>query len=64
MQRRLIPDAINATPPNPFTMIPNTIINDPNLTFKAKGILAILLSNRDGWKIPLPSRPADRSERC
>lgn len=42
-------DAINCTPTSNFTQIPNEILRNPNLSFKAKGILCALLSNRDGW---------------
>jgi len=46
----VIPDAINCTRPDAFTMLPNAIARDPNLSAKAKGILWLLLSNRKGWK--------------
>jgi len=45
-----IPDAINVSPQSDFTQIPNIIIRNPNLSFKAKGLLALLLSNKEGWK--------------
>lgn len=35
---------------DPFCRIPNETLHDPNLSFKAKGILAYLLSKPDGWK--------------
>ena len=43
-----LPDAVNFSPQD-FTMIPNTLIRDPNISAKAKAILCLLLSNKDGW---------------
>ena len=34
-----------------FTTIPNSVLNDPNLTWKAKGLLCKLLSNRSDWAV-------------
>jgi len=34
-----------------FTTIPNSVLNDPNLTWKAKGILCKLLSNKSDWAV-------------
>ena len=42
-------DAVNCSPDQNFTQIPNEILRNSKLSFKAKGILAILLSNRKGW---------------
>lgn len=36
---------------NPYVMIDKTGIEDPRLSLKAKGLLAILLSKPDDWKI-------------
>lgn len=44
-----LPDAINASPSSNFTQIPNDMLRDNRISFKAKGILASLLSNRKGW---------------
>ena len=35
----------------PFTMIPNEILNDPNLSLKQKGMIAYLISLPKGWTI-------------
>jgi hypothetical protein len=35
---------------DPFCRIPNETLQDPSLSFKAKGVLAYLLSKPDGWK--------------
>ena len=43
-------DAVNVSPKNKFAQIPNTLIRSPELSAKAKAILCILLSNREGWK--------------
>jgi hypothetical protein len=34
-----------------FTTIPNSVINDKNLSWKAKGILCKLLSNKSDWAV-------------
>jgi hypothetical protein len=34
---------------DPFCRIPNKTLQDPALSFKAKGILAYLISKKDGW---------------
>jgi len=46
----IIPDAINANINNNYTMINNDILRDPTLSFKAKTLLCLLLSNQKGWK--------------
>lgn len=43
-------DIINRSCSRNFTQIPNDIIRNPELTSKAKTVLCILLSNREGWK--------------
>ena len=45
-----MPDAINCSPESNFTIIPNNLIKTQDLTCKAKVILFILLSNKDGWQ--------------
>lgn len=35
---------------NPYSVIPNAIINNPDLSYKAKGILIYLISKPDQWK--------------
>lgn len=34
---------------NPFTAVPNALLNDSELSFKAKGIYSYLYSKPDGW---------------
>ena len=34
---------------DPFTRVPNTAVDDPNLDLKARGLLLIMLSKPDGW---------------
>jgi hypothetical protein len=34
-----------------FTTLPNEVIEDPDISFRAKGILAYLLSKPDGWNV-------------
>lgn len=36
---------------NPYVMLNKTGLNDPNLSYKAKGILAYLMSKPDDWKV-------------
>jgi hypothetical protein len=45
-----------------FTQIPNAYMRDPRTGFKAKGILAHLMSHRDGFEVSLASL-ADVSDR-
>lgn len=42
-------DAINANPKFEYTQIPNYLLRSPDLTLKAKGVLCLLLSNKQGW---------------
>jgi len=44
-----LPDIINKSSTVNFTQIPNELLRDPSLSFKAKGILCLLLSNKEGW---------------
>jgi len=44
-----IPDAINKSITKNFTQVPNNILRNPELSAKAKTILFILLSNKEGW---------------
>lgn len=48
--KQLLPDAVYAGTQGEFTQIPNEIIRNPKLSCKAKGVLNILLSNREGWR--------------
>jgi hypothetical protein len=36
---------------NPYVVINKTAIENPSLSFKAKGILAYLMSRPDGWEV-------------
>ena len=36
---------------NPYVMLNKGFLNDPNLSFREKGILAYLLSKPDDWKV-------------
>lgn len=42
-------DACNCSPTKHFTQIPNGILRNSSLSFKAKGVLCLLLSNSEGW---------------
>ena len=42
-------DACNCSPTKNFTQIPKELLRNPNLSFKAKGIFCLLLSNSEGW---------------
>jgi hypothetical protein len=43
-------DCIYAKKKSEWTAVPNDVLRDSSLSFKAKGILSLLLSNKDGWK--------------
>ncbi|HSH52405.1 MAG TPA: hypothetical protein VK982_11845, partial [Bacteroidales bacterium] len=45
-----IPDIINKSTSKNFTRVPNDMPRNPNISYKAKGILTLLLSNKDGWQ--------------
>lgn len=49
-ERLTIPDAINCSYSVNFTPIPNDILRNPNMSAKAKAVICLLLSNRDGWQ--------------
>jgi len=44
-----IPDAINCSVTKNFTQVPNDLLRNPDISGKAKALLCILLSNKDGW---------------
>jgi len=44
-----LPDSINLSPTGDFTQVPNDLIRNPAISSKAKVVLIILLSNREGW---------------
>lgn len=44
-----IPDAINCSVRRDFTMIPNELLRNPDISSKAKAYLCLLLSNKEGW---------------
>jgi hypothetical protein len=44
-----LPDAINCSMDLNFTQIPNSFLRNPNISSKAKIVLCILLSNKEGW---------------
>jgi helix-turn-helix protein len=41
---------IRASGPNNFTLIPNVVLRDQRLSWKARGLMAYLLSHLDGWQ--------------
>jgi hypothetical protein len=45
----VLPDAVNCSSQTNFTQIPNSLLRNPNISAKAKTIITILLSNKDGW---------------
>jgi hypothetical protein len=48
MKNRM-PDCINSSISKDFTQVPNDLLRNPTLSYKAKGILSLLLSNKEGW---------------
>lgn len=49
MLNKRLPDAINCSTSRNYTSIPNEVLRNPLISAKAKTILFILLSNREGW---------------
>lgn len=49
MKKLSIPDASNCSITKNFTQIPNDLLRNPEMSAKAKVILCILLSNKEGW---------------
>jgi hypothetical protein len=45
----VIPDAINKSVSKNYTSIPNELLRNPEISSKAKIVLSILLSNKEGW---------------
>lgn len=45
----ILSDAINCSSQSNFTQIPNELLRNPKISAKAKIILCILLSNKNGW---------------
>lgn len=44
-----LPDIIFRWEKQSFTQIPNEMLRDPKMSAKAKGLLCLLLSNKEGW---------------
>jgi len=44
-----LPDIIVQAPMDSYTMVPNKVIRNPELSWRAKGLLTLLLGNRQGW---------------
>jgi len=45
-----LPDAINCSISKEYTTIPNGLLRNPEISGKAKALLCLLLSNKEGWK--------------
>jgi len=50
-----IPDAIHCGVSKEFTQVPKSLLRNPLITGKAKAILCLLLSNKEGWYSCVPS---------
>lgn len=46
----------------PFTQVANSIINDPHISFKAKGIYAYIYSKPDGWNFAVKRMAIETSD--
>jgi len=44
-----IPDIIVHNEMSDFTIIPNKTMRDPDISWKAKGLLTLILGNKEGW---------------
>lgn len=49
-KKHTIYDGINFSTTKEFTQIPNELLRNPEISGKAKALLCLLLSNREGWK--------------
>lgn len=45
-----------------FTTVPNSWLRDSTLSFRARGLLAMLLSHRAGWNVTIESLAAQNLE--
>ena len=45
-----------------FTQIPNEWLRDTRLSFKARGVLAMIMSHREGWSLSINSIAAQNQE--
>lgn len=45
-----------------FVQLPNGWLRDNKLSFKARGLLAMLMTHEDGWKVTLKAIAADNPE--
>jgi hypothetical protein len=50
-----LPDARNCSASKDFTQIPNQLLRNPDISGKAKALLCVLLSNKEGWHTYLTS---------
>lgn len=50
MKRDKMKDLVYRSTSTGFTQVPNQLLRNPEVSFKAKGLLALLLSNKDGWE--------------
>lgn len=46
-----------------FTQLPNAWLRDPKLSFKARGLLALLMTHDEGWKVTIKQLADDASRR-
>jgi len=49
MRRTRLPDSINCSISKNLTQASNRLLRNPGITHKAKGVLCLLLSNKEGW---------------
>jgi len=45
-----------------FTIVPNSALNDPKISFRAKGVYAYLRSKPDDWEFRVPNITRDGTE--
>jgi len=49
MERTRLPGAIDCSVSKNFTQVPDRLLRNPDITHKAKSILCLLLTKKEGW---------------
>lgn len=60
--RRIVKMSRPPKPESSFVMIPNDWVRDPKLSFKAKGLLAYLLTHEEGYDLTIEQIVAETAD--